>query len=191
MFDKGAAAMPPTFPALKAHLALNVKNVPRSVQFYRRMFAVEPCKSLEGYAKFDLANPPLNFTLNQVPFNERGALSHLGIEVASTADVLAMRARWTQQGLAVRDEMKTDCCYALQNKTWVADPDGNEWEVFVVLQDHLPETQPQPNPQPSAQQEGCCAPTCCLPSSQKQNQKQNQNQNQNQYEDDTPHAAAL
>jgi hypothetical protein len=29
--------------------------------------------------------------------------------------------------------MQTNCCYAKQDKTWVNDPDGNEWEVFVVL----------------------------------------------------------
>jgi hypothetical protein len=85
-------------------------------------------------------NPPLNFTLNQVPVAHRGALSHLGIQVASTEDVLAVRQRWAEAGLITRDEMQTNCCYATQDKTWVRDPDGNEWEVFVVLKDNLPET---------------------------------------------------
>jgi len=87
-------------------------------------------------------NPPLNLTLNQHPFNERGALSHLGIQVASTNDVLATRKRWEEIGLLTRDEMQTNCCYALQDKTWVRDPDGNEWEVFVVLEDNLADTAP-------------------------------------------------
>jgi 2-keto-4-pentenoate hydratase/2-oxohepta-3-ene-1,7-dioic acid hydratase in catechol pathway len=43
--------------------------------------------------------------------------------------------------LVTRDEMKTDCCYATQDKTWVHDPDGNEWEAFVVLKDNLPEVE--------------------------------------------------
>src|SRR6185369_11060673 len=90
----------------------------------------------------DVQNPPLNLTLSQHVFNERGALSHLGIQVASTDDVLAIRERWTEQGLLTRDEMQTNCCYALQDKTWVRDPDGNEWEVFVVLEDNLAETAP-------------------------------------------------
>jgi len=30
----------------------------------------------------------------------------------------------------------------VQDKTWVRDPDGNEWEVFVVLEDNLAETAP-------------------------------------------------
>jgi catechol 2,3-dioxygenase-like lactoylglutathione lyase family enzyme len=125
---------------LKAHLALNVRNVEKSIDFYRKMLGIEPSKVRAGYAKFDVQNPPLNLTLNQNPFNEQGALSHLGIQVASTEDVLEQRKRWADAGLITKDEMQTNCCYAIQDKTWVRDPDGNEWEVFVVLQDNLAET---------------------------------------------------
>jgi catechol 2,3-dioxygenase-like lactoylglutathione lyase family enzyme len=125
--------------ALKAHLAINVKDVERSIGFYKKMFGIQPSKVRKGYAKFDVSNPPLNFTLNQVPFAERGALSHMGIQVGSTGDVLAIRERWLQEGLVTRDEENTSCCYAVQDKAWVHDPDGNEWEVFVVKQDNLPE----------------------------------------------------
>lgn len=131
-----------TVRALKAHLALNVRNVTQSVEFYRKMLGIEPSKVRTGYAKFDVQNPPLNLTLNEAAVHERGALSHLGIQVASTDDVLAMREKWADAGLITRDEMQTNCCYATQDKTWVRDPDGNEWEAFVVLQDNLPETAP-------------------------------------------------
>src|SRR5687767_12362725 len=129
-----------TVQALKAHLALNVKNVGESIEFYRKMLGIEPSKVRTGYAKFDVHNPPLNLTLNQHEFHERGALSHLGIQVASTGNVLALRAKWQEAELLPRDEMQTNCCYAIQDKAWVSDPDGNEWEVFVVLEDNLPET---------------------------------------------------
>ena len=125
---------------LKAHLALNVRNVEKSIDFYRKMLGIEPSKVRTGYAKFDVQNPPLNLTLNQNPVKEQGALSHLGIQVASTEDVLEQRKRWAEAGLITKDEMQTNCCYAIQDKTWVRDPDGNEWEVFVVLQDNLAET---------------------------------------------------
>jgi catechol 2,3-dioxygenase-like lactoylglutathione lyase family enzyme len=131
-----------TVEALKAHLALNVRNVEQSIAFYRKLFGIEPSKIRTGYAKFDVHNPPLNLTLNESNFKERGALSHLGIQVVSTDDVLSLRERWIEQGLLTRDEMQTSCCYALQDKTWVRDPDGNEWEVFVVLEDNLAETTP-------------------------------------------------
>jgi len=129
-----------TAQALKAHLALNVRSVERSLEFYRKMLGLEPAKVRPGYAKFDVENPPLNLTLNEVPFTERGALSHLGIQLATTEDVLAMRRNWIDAGLDTRDEMQTNCCYAVQDKTWVRDPDGNEWEAFVVLADNLPVT---------------------------------------------------
>lgn len=126
--------------ALKAHLALNVHNVEESIKFYKKMLGIEPGKVRTGYAKFDVQNPPLNLTLNEHLFSGRGALSHLGIQVSSTDDVLAMREKWVEAGLVTRDEMQTSCCYAVQDKTWVRDPDGNEWEVFVVLKDNLAET---------------------------------------------------
>ena len=137
---------------LKAHLAINVKDVAQSIDFYQKMLDLEPSKVRTGYAKFDVENPPLNLTLNQVPFDNRGALSHLGIQVASTGDVLEMRTRWEEKGLAPREEMQTTCCYAVQDKAWVQDPDGNEWEVFVVLQDNL-----------SEEVQGAAEKTCCVP----------------------------
>ena len=130
----------PKIETLKAHVGLNVRSVEQSVDFYRKMFGIEPSKVRNKYAKFDVQNPPLNFTLNEVPFGERGALSHMGIQVASTEDVLAVRGQWIERGLETRDEMGTNCCYAKQDKAWVHDPDGNEWEVFVVLEDNLAQT---------------------------------------------------
>jgi len=126
--------------ALKAHIALNVRDVEASTSFYRRLFGIEPTKVRPGYAKFDVQFPSLNLSLNQAVVAEVGRLSHLGIQVSATEDVLAIRKQWFEAGLTPRDEMQTNCCYALQDKAWVRDPDGNEWEVFVVLQDNLAET---------------------------------------------------
>ncbi|HUA00042.1 MAG TPA: ArsI/CadI family heavy metal resistance metalloenzyme [Candidatus Aquilonibacter sp.] len=144
-----------TVQALKAHLAINVRNVPDSIEFYRRMFGIEPSKVRTGYAKFDLANPPLNFTLNEAAFGERGALSHLGIQVATSDEVWRTRDRWIGEGLAPREERRVECCYASQDKAWVRDPDGNEWEVFIVLEDNLPEKRDA--------ERSCCGPECCTP----------------------------
>jgi len=141
-----------TINTLKAHLAINVRDVEQSIEFYKKLFGIEPLKVRTGYAKFDVANPPLNFTLNQVPFDGSGALSHLGIQVASPDDVIAMRDGWKASGLLPREEMQTTCCYALQDKAWVHDPDGNEWEVFVVLKDNL-----------SEEVQGAADKTCCTP----------------------------
>lgn len=150
----------PRVKTLKPHISLNVKNVSDSAEFYKKLFGIEPMKFIKGnttthsivrenlgldsekprfgYAKFDVQNPPLNFVLNEVPYTEGGTLSHLGIQVESTDDVLKTRERWIADGLMTVDEMKVDCCYALQDKTWARDPDGNEWEVFVVLENTEP-----------------------------------------------------
>ena len=134
---------------MKTHLSINVSSVENSIDFYKKMFGVEPVKVRAGYAKFDIANPPLNFTMNERAVEKGGSLSHLGLQVESTEEVLAMGKRWQESGLITLDEMKTDCCYALQDKTWVQDPDGNRWEVFVVLEN----TQPKENAASS-----CCGP---------------------------------
>jgi len=143
--------MTPEVQVLKAHVSINVRNVERSIDFYTKMLGIEPSKVRSGYAKFDIQNPPLNLALNEVPtLTSAGALSHLGLQLQSTGDVLAMRTRWAEAGLVTRDEMQTDCCYATQDKTWVHDPDGNEWEAFVVLKDNLPE---------AVNATACCAKT--------------------------------
>jgi catechol 2,3-dioxygenase-like lactoylglutathione lyase family enzyme len=128
-----------TINTLKAHIALNVSDVEQSIEFYKKMLGIEPSKVRTGYAKFDVQNPPLNLSLNQTAVYGTGALSHLGIQVAGSDDVAAMRSAWEEKGLLPREEMQTTCCYALQDKAWVRDPDGNEWEVFTVLEDNLPE----------------------------------------------------
>jgi catechol 2,3-dioxygenase-like lactoylglutathione lyase family enzyme len=120
---------------LKAHVSLNVSNLDASVDFYRKVFGIEPFKVRPGYAKFDVENPPLNLSLLEAGRKGKGTLSHLGLQVTGTGDVVAIRDRWAAGGLQPRDEMQSSCCYALQDKAWVRDPDGNEWEVFTVLED--------------------------------------------------------
>ncbi len=119
---------------LKPHVSLNVSNIDASVAFYERAFGVSASKRREGYAKFDLQEPSLNLTMVQAPRTGLNA-SHFGVQVASTEDVLAAKARFEAAGLSTRSEENTSCCYAVQDKVWVEDPDGNAWEVFVVKAD--------------------------------------------------------
>ena len=122
---------------LRPHLALTVTDVERSVPFYEALFGTRPEKLRPGYAKFSVAEPALNFTLNEGAREGAGlgAFNHAGIQVASTDDVLAARERLTQAGLAAFDELDTTCCYARQDKIWVRDPDGTPWEVFATHED--------------------------------------------------------
>ena len=114
------------------HLSLDVPDLDRAIAFYRELFGVEPAKSKPGYAKFELADPPVALALQQA---SRAALSHLGIRVSSTDEVVAASTRLAEAGLATFDERDTTCCYARQDKVWVVDPAGNRWEVYTLLED--------------------------------------------------------
>jgi len=123
---------------LRPHLALNVSDVGRSIPFYSALFGVEPAKVRPGYAKFEVPEPALNFTLNEHDESRRtglGAFNHAGIQVDSTEEVLAARARLADAGFAPMEEMGTTCCYARQDKIWAIDPEGTPWEVFAVKAD--------------------------------------------------------
>ena len=121
---------------LRPHLAVNVSSVERATPFYEALFGVPPAKVRRGYAKFEVTEPALNFTLNEAGREHGlGALNHAGIQVSSTDEVLAARLRLQKAGLASIDEMDTTCCYAHQDKIWVHDPDGTPWEIFVTHED--------------------------------------------------------
>jgi len=133
---------------LKPHVSLNVSSIEASVAFYEKAFGVVASKRRPGYAKFDLDSPALNLTMQEAPRTGVNA-SHFGIQVSSTEDVAAAWARFRSAGLQARTEAGTRCCYALQDKVWIEDPDGNAWEVFVVRGDADTMSE-RPNPR------GCC-----------------------------------
>jgi catechol 2,3-dioxygenase-like lactoylglutathione lyase family enzyme len=135
---------------LKPHVSLNISNIDASVEFYQKLFGVAVTKRRPGYAKFDLVAPSLNLTMQEAPRTGVNA-SHFGIQVASTEDVAAAWTRFNEAKLATLTEDNTSCCYALQDKVWVEDPDGNSWEVFVVKGDvDMMQAKPSAG--------GCCAP---------------------------------
>lgn len=123
--------------AAKMHVSLNVADVERSVRFYEAFFGAQAHKRRPGYANFDLSEPPLKLALNERggAASDAGRLNHLGIQVATMEQVDGARERLVAAGLATFDEGDTTCCYARQNKVWATDPDGNAWEVYVLLDD--------------------------------------------------------
>jgi catechol 2,3-dioxygenase-like lactoylglutathione lyase family enzyme len=143
---------------LKLHVSLNITNIDASVIFYSKAFGVAPTKRRPGYAKFDLVEPALNLTMQEAPRTGENA-SHFGIQVSGTDDVAQAKQRFEAAGLATFIEDDVSCCYAVQDKVWVRDPDGNAWEVFVVKGD----ADVMHTPEPEATKAPCCAPGCCVP----------------------------
>jgi catechol 2,3-dioxygenase-like lactoylglutathione lyase family enzyme len=118
----------------RVQLALNVSNIDAAVDFYSKLFGTEPAKRRPGYANFAIAQPPLKLVLIENP-EAIGTLNHLGVEVETTAEVNIASDRLQQLGLETRTQEQVTCCYALQNKVWVQDPDGAPWEIYTVLSD--------------------------------------------------------
>ncbi len=118
----------------RVQLALNVTDVDQAVEFYSKLFGVEPAKRRPGYANFAIAEPPLKLVLLESE-TAGGTLNHLGVEVATAGEVRATTARLSGTGLETATEDEVDCCYAVQDKVWTTDPDGLAWEHYVVLAD--------------------------------------------------------
>jgi catechol 2,3-dioxygenase-like lactoylglutathione lyase family enzyme len=117
----------------RVQLALNVSDIDEAIAFYSKLFATEPAKVKPGYANFAIADPPLKLVLIENA-SGAGGLNHIGVEVESTAEVVATKARVSGEGLTATDDNGT-CCYALQDKIWVDAPDNRPWEIYTVLAD--------------------------------------------------------
>jgi catechol 2,3-dioxygenase-like lactoylglutathione lyase family enzyme len=133
------------------HVAINVKDLPTAIEQYRKILGIEPAKVKPDYAKFEIADPPVILSLN--PSEKPGIISHLGIRYAGTGEVATELVRTKREGVAVREQPGTTCCYAKADKFWVHDADGVEWEMYTLLEDaevHSIVETPE---------ETCCAPT--------------------------------
>jgi lactoylglutathione lyase len=120
----------------RVHVHLKVSDLAKSRAFYEAFLGAEPVKVKPGYVKFLPPFGPLNLALSDGRAVEApGHVDHMGLQLATREDVVRQLDRIKAAGLAVREEMGVDCCHANQDKFWVADPDGVEWEVYHLNYD--------------------------------------------------------
>ena len=134
----------------RVQLALNVSNLSNAIDFYSKAFSTQPAKVRDGYANFAIEEPPLKLVL--IESSEGGTLNHLGVELETSNEVETISRLLVDQGLTTEDEIGVECCYARQDKVWVNDPDGAEWEWYTVLSDSdvmIPQLEP-------AKSSSCC-----------------------------------
>jgi catechol 2,3-dioxygenase-like lactoylglutathione lyase family enzyme len=128
----------------RVQLALNVSDLEAAVTFYSKLFSTLPAKREPGYANFSIVDPPLKLVLieerDRRASGVDGSLNHLGIEVETTDEVTRASARFSGEGLDATEQIGTTCCFAVQDKVWVEDPDATPWEVYTVLADAPTET---------------------------------------------------
>ena len=119
----------------KVHLHMHVSDLSKSRDFYERFLGGDPVKVKQGYVKFLPEWAPVNLALSAGGHGGEGVVNHVGVQVASVDEVMRQLARVKNVGLSVREEMGVDCCHANQDKFWVQDPDGVEWEVYHLNYD--------------------------------------------------------
>ena len=120
---------------VKFHISLNVADLDRSVAFYRLLFNCEAAKCRPDYAKFESDDPPLVLSLEPNPRSPGGSLNHLGFRVGDSAALVEIQRRFEAAGVSTQREEGVECCYALQTKFWLTDPDRNLWELYVLHED--------------------------------------------------------
>ena len=148
------------------HVSLYVDDIDAAVAEYQRIFGIAPAKVRPGYAKFELADPPVIFSISVG--GEPGTLSHLGIRYPGTGEVATELARAKAEGLEMIEQKGVTCCYAKSDKFWVVDADKVAWEMYTLLADVEAETADDPKLREFLNQKGSssCAPTapgagCC------------------------------
>lgn len=119
----------------KFHVGLNVSDAEASVRFYELLFGQQPVKVEKGYAKFELDNPGLVISFIESPDRVSKSFGHMGIRVNSREELASKKAEVEKYLDVALEEESTSCCYAVQDKFWVNDPDGYEWEVYHFLKD--------------------------------------------------------
>ncbi|MDH3687714.1 MAG: VOC family protein [Myxococcales bacterium] len=153
---------------MRLQLALNVKDLERSIAFYSKLFGVPVNKRKPGYANFAIDEPPLKLVLFELP-DAPERLNHLGVEVFDDEDVRSATRRLEAAGMADLVEDEATCCYATQNKVWSVEPDGLRWEWYRVVGDsetfgadaQIEPTSPRPESASPGDSEGIARPTRC------------------------------
>jgi len=117
------------------HVSLYVSDLAKTIDFYNRFFGQEPVKIRPGYTKYVLDEPALIISFVENPARVQQHFGHLGFKV-ETLDLLNEKLVLAQTAaLLTREEIGTNCCFASQDKFWVSDPDGVQWEVYYFHAD--------------------------------------------------------
>ena len=137
----------------RMHVSLYVKDINQTVEFYKNFFGQEATKVKPGYAKFTLEKPSLIISFVENEEHAAPLFGHLGFQVDTGEELNARFDSVKKLGWETLEEKGTKCCYAMQDKFWVQDPDGYRWEVYVLHEDVEFN-----DPMYQTEAEACCSP---------------------------------
>jgi catechol 2,3-dioxygenase-like lactoylglutathione lyase family enzyme len=107
------------------HLSLNVASLARAIDFYRVLFDMEPAKCHDDYAKFEVVEPPVVFSLVPHAVGAEGMRSRVGLTLASPDQLQQVRGRLEERGIYIQASAEPEAAFG------VVDPDGNAWQLAV------------------------------------------------------------
>ncbi len=119
----------------RMHVSYYVSDITETVAFYTAFFGQKPTKVKPDYAKYVLESPSLIISFSKNPAGVKANFGHLGFQVNTLAELNNRLALAKENQLPIREEMGTNCCYAKQDKFWVTDPDGVQWEIYYFHED--------------------------------------------------------
>jgi catechol 2,3-dioxygenase-like lactoylglutathione lyase family enzyme len=144
----------------RLHIHIAVDDIEQNIRFYSALFGSTPSVTKPDYAKWDLANPAVNFAISTHAHN--AGLDHIGIQADNADELGELQARLEAAGIAGREQTGAACCYARSDKYWSLDPQGIAWEAFHTLAS-IPTFNESQDEKPA---QGCCVPepgtaSCC------------------------------
>ena len=119
----------------RMHVSLYVSDLNKSIRFYNRFFGQEPDKVKTRYAKYILKSPSLIISFIENKERVQSNFGHLGFQVSEKEEMLDRLEVAKSLDILSREEMGVSCCYAVQDKFWVNDPDNVQWEVYYFHED--------------------------------------------------------
>lgn len=124
-------------PTTRVHINIPVSNLEASIDFYTKVFGVAPSKRKPDYANFRLDQPALHLALVlRSDYTGKDPAfdfdQHFGVELFAEDQLAQWKERVKTAGVLPHlEEENVTCCYAISDKFWLQDPDGNEWEFWV------------------------------------------------------------
>jgi catechol 2,3-dioxygenase-like lactoylglutathione lyase family enzyme len=117
------------------HVSLYVSDIKNSINFYSNFFGQQPVKVKPNYVKYVLEKPSLIISFVENKDRVQSNFGHLGFQVETLEELNGKLDLAKSKNLVAREEIGTNCCYAKQDKFWVNDPDGVQWEVYYFHAD--------------------------------------------------------
>ncbi|MBT8139193.1 MAG: glyoxalase/bleomycin resistance/dioxygenase family protein [Gammaproteobacteria bacterium] len=118
------------------HVNTSEADFAASRDYYSGLFGQPPGKLRDGYAKWMLEQPRVNFVLeiSDLAPGQPG-IHHLGIQVDSDQELADLGAAAKATGAPMLEVGETTCCFSRSQKNWVQDPSGVRWELFRSIAD--------------------------------------------------------